>query len=60
MQQYNQDHFVLHSYTKKRKRDLKKKNIINAVCGQGLANNYDKQIQGQTNFRSNLVMLKYK
>ena len=34
------------------------KNIINAVDGQGLANNYDRQIQGQTNFRSTFVMLK--
>ena len=34
------------------------KNIINAVDGQGLANNYDIQIQGQTNFRSTFVMLK--
>ena len=35
-----------------------RKNIINAVGGQGLANNYDRQIQGQTNFRSTFVMLK--
>ena len=35
-----------------------KRNINNAVDGQGLANNYDKQVQGQTNFRSTCVMLK--
>ena len=34
------------------------KNIIIAVDWQGLANNYDTQIQGQTNFRSTFVMLK--
>ena len=34
------------------------KNIVNAVDGQGLANNYDRQIKGQTNFRSTFVMLK--
>ena len=34
------------------------KNIINVVDGQGLANNYDRQIQRQTNFRSTFVMLK--
>ena len=27
------------------------KNMINAVDGQGLANNYGRQIQGQTNFK---------
>ena len=31
------------------------KNIINAVEGQGLANKYDRRIQGQTNFRSSFV-----
>ena len=36
------------------------KNIINAVDGQGLANNYDGKIQGHTNFRSIFVMLKLK
>ena len=34
------------------------KNIINAV--DGLANSYDRQIQGQTNFISTFVMLKKK
>ena len=34
------------------------KNIIIAVHGQGLANNYDRQIQGQNNFRSTFVILK--
>ena len=34
------------------------KNIINAVDGQGLANNYERQIQGQTKLRSTFVMLK--
>ena len=34
------------------------KNLNNAVDGQGLANNYDRQIQGKTNFRSTFVMLK--
>ena len=34
------------------------KNRIIAVDGQGLANNYERQIQGQTNFRSTFVMLK--
>ena len=34
------------------------KNIIIAVDGQGLANNYDSQIQGQTNFRSTFVIIK--
>ena len=34
------------------------KKIINAVDGQGLANNYDRQIQGRTNFRGSFVMLK--
>ena len=34
------------------------KNIVNAVDGKGLANNYDRQIQGQINFRSTFVMLK--
>jgi hypothetical protein len=33
-------------------------NIINAVDGQGLANNFDRQIQELTNFRSTFVMLK--
>ena len=32
--------------------------IIDAVDGQGLANNYDTEIQGKTNFRSTFVMLK--
>ena len=36
------------------------KNIVNAFDRQGLASNYDKQIQGQTNFRSTFVMLKLK
>ena len=34
------------------------KNMINAVDVQGVANNYDRQIQGQTNSRSTFVMLK--
>ena len=34
------------------------KNMINAVDVQGVANNYDRQIQGQTNFRSTFVVLK--
>ena len=34
------------------------KNINNAVDGPRLANNYDRQIQEQTNFRSTFVMLK--
>ena len=34
------------------------KNIINAVDGQWLANNYDRQIQEETNFRSSFLMLK--
>ena len=34
------------------------KNIINGVNGQGLANNYDRQIQEQTYFKSTFVMLK--
>ena len=34
------------------------KNKTNAVYRQGLANNYDRQIQGLTNFRSIFVMLK--
>ena len=34
------------------------KNIVNAVDVQGLANNYDRQIQGQTNFRSTIFMIK--
>ena len=34
------------------------KNIINAVDGEGFAINYDRQIQGETNFRSTLVRLK--
>ena len=36
------------------------KNIINVVDGQGLANHFDRQIQGPTNFRSTFVMLKQK
>ena len=36
------------------------KNITNAVDGQELANNYDRQIQGQTKFRSTFVMIKLK
>ena len=36
------------------------KNINNAVDGRGLANNYDRQIQRRTNFRSTFVMLKLK
>ena len=39
--------FLLHNYKKSRKRD---KEQNNAVDGQGLANNYDGTIQGQTNF----------
>ena len=34
------------------------KNIMKAVDGQGLANNYDRQIQRHTNFRSTFVMQK--
>ena len=34
------------------------KKIVNAVDGPGLANNYDRQIQVQTNFRSTCAMLK--
>ena len=34
------------------------KNKINAVDGQWLANNYDRQIQAQTNFRSSFIMLR--
>ena len=41
--------------TRKDGREIK--NIINAVDGQGLTNNYDGQIQGQTNFKSIFVML---
>ena len=33
-------------------------NIINAADAQGLVDNYDRQIQGQTNFRSTFVKLK--
>ena len=36
------------------------KNIIIAVNGQGLPNNYNRQIQGQTNFINAFVMLKQK
>ena len=36
------------------------KNIIIAVNGQELANNYDRQTQGQTKFISTFVMLKLK
>ena len=35
-------------------------NIVNAFDRQGLASNYDRQIRGQTNFRSTFVMLKLK
>ena len=34
------------------------KNIINAIDGKGLANNYDRQIQGQNNLRTTFSMLK--
>ena len=34
--------------------------MINVVDGQGLANNYDRLIQEQTNFRSTCVILKQK
>ena len=33
-------------------------NIVKALDRQGLASNYDRQIQQQTNFRSTFVMLK--
>ena len=56
MQQYNQDHIVLHNYKKKVAKGIK--NIIIAIDRQGLANNYDRQIQGLINFRSTLDMLK--
>ena len=56
MQQYNRDHFVI--TTRKSAKGIK--NIIIAVDRQGLANNYDRQMQGQTDFRSTSVMLKYK
>ena len=35
-------------------------NIIIAIDGQGLANNYDRQIQGPTNFRSTFDIIKNK
>ena len=35
-----------------------RKNIINAIDGQGLAHNYVGQIQGQTNFKSTFFMHK--
>ena len=43
-----------------RKAAKKINNVINVVDGQGLANNHDRQIRGQTNFRSTFVMLKQK
>ena len=36
------------------------KDIFNVVDGQGLTNNYDQKIQGQTNFRITFAMLKQK
>ena len=39
MQQYDQDPFVLHNNNKKGTKGIK--NVINAVDGQGLANNYN-------------------
>ena len=56
MQQYDQDPFVLHNNNKKGTKGIK--NVINAVDGQGLANNYDRKIQGETKFRSTFVMHK--
>ena len=47
--------FLLHNYKKSCKRDEEQ---IYAVDGHGLAYNYDRQIKGQTNFRTTLVMLK--
>ena len=58
MQQYNQDHFILHNYKKSRKKD--EEHHFNVVDEQGLAHNYDRQIQGQTNFISTFVILKQK
>ena len=34
------------------------KNLIDAVDGKGIGNNYDRQIQGQSNFRNTFVILK--
>ena len=39
-----------------RKKEIK--NINNAVDGPRLANNYDRQIQERTNFRTTFVMFK--
>ena len=36
------------------------KNLVIEFDGHGLANNYDRQIQGETNFRSIFVQLKQK
>ena len=41
-----------------RKAAKETRDIINAVDGQGLANNYNRKIQRWTNFRSTFVMLK--
>ena len=47
--------FLLHNYKKAAKGIKERKN---AVDGHGLANNYDRKIQGQTNFKTTFVMLK--
>ena len=47
VQQYNQDHFFYFITTRKAAKWIK--NNISAVNGQGLADNYKGQIQGQSN-----------
>ena len=51
MQPYNQNHFVLHNYKKILEKD---KNIINAIDGQGLANNYGRQSKKTDQFQNYL------
>ena len=47
--------FLLHNYNKSCERD---KETNYAVDGHGLANNYERKIQGLTNFKTTFVMVK--
>ena len=42
----------------KKEEEKRMLNKLNVVDGQGLATNYDGQIQGQTNFKISFFMLK--
>ena len=55
MEQYNPDTFSNVSLEEKNTKGII--NNIIAVAGPGLGNNYDRQIQGLTNFKMTFAML---